>query len=214
MTAPLVTDPKAPCICLIDSPDHPATLDETTAGLTCSVVRVEVSDWGDALTPWPAAALYRGEPDYGGHAQETLCWLLQEALPAAERAAGIDPSARAIAGYSLAGLFSLYAFLHEPSFAAAGCLSGSLWYEGWMQHVQETQLPTQGRYAYFSLGKKERRASRPQLKLVQENTEACIELLSARGLATDYVLHPGGHLTGIDHRISAGLVALDAYLTR
>ena len=203
---------SAPCIYLIDSPEHPTSLDELAHSLHSNVVTVPVADWGSSLTPWPAEALYRGEAPYEGKAQETLAWLLGEAMPASEREAGLTPERRAIAGYSLAGLFSLYAFLHEPSFAAAGCLSGSLWYEGWLEHVESLKIPAAGRYAFFSLGSKERRGSRPQVKRVQENTERTCALLAGQGLRTDFVLNPGGHLTAINQRTYAGLQALDAFL--
>ena len=204
--------PASPCIYLIDSPEHPTPLDEVAKGLACTVVSIPVADWGTKLTPWPATALYRGEADYAGEARQTLAWLREETLPQANRDSGLEPSARAIAGYSLAGLFSLYAFLHDASWSAVACLSGSLWYEGWLPHVKGLDFPTVGRYAFLSLGSKERRASRPQLKQVQERTEACVELLRTRGIETDFVLNPGGHLTGIDWRTQQGLQALDVHL--
>ena len=177
------------------------------------MVSVPVDDWGAKLTPWPAPALYRGETDYAGEAGQTLAWLTADVVPQAERETGLAPSTRAIAGYSLAGLFSLYAFLHDDSWAAVGCLSGSLWYEDWLDHVEGLEFSTAGRYAFLSLGSKERRAPRPQLKQVQDRTEACIELMRSRGLETDFVLNPGGHLTGINLRIRQGLQALDARLS-
>lgn len=201
--------PTAPCIYLIDAPEHPTPLDEVASGLASTVISVPVANWGSALTPWPTEALYRGEEAYAGKAPETLEWLLGEVMPSCEQQAGLAPRARAIAGYSLAGLFSLYAFLHEPSLTAVGCLSGSLWYEGWVEHMEALEVPAMGRYAYLSLGSKERRASRPQLKRVQDNTERCVELLRAWGIETDYVLNPGGHLTAITARTQTGLQALD-----
>lgn len=206
--------PTAPCIYLVDSPEHPTPLDEVADDLACTVVSVPVDNWGSKLTPWPAEALYRGEADYEGKAQETLRWLLEEVIPSCGREAGLAPKTRAIAGYSLAGLFSLYAFLREPSFAAVACLSGSLWYEGWVGHMESLSPIATGRYAFLSLGSKERRASRPQLKRVQDNTERCVELLRAWGIETDYVLNPGGHLTAITARTQAGLQALDQALCR
>lgn len=205
---------SAPCIYLIDSPEHPTPLDEVARDLVSTVVSVPVDDWGAKLTPWPAEPLYRGEAAYGGMAQATLSWLLGEVIPSSEQEARLAPGDRAIAGYSLAGLFSLYAFLHDPSFAAVACLSGSLWYEGWVEHMESLSPAATGRYAYLSLGSKERRASRPQLKLVQDHTERCVELLRAWGIETDYVLNPGGHLTAIPARTQAGLQALDRALCR
>jgi predicted alpha/beta superfamily hydrolase len=210
--------PTAPCIYLIDAPEHPTPLDEVASGLASTVVCVPVANWRSALTPWPAEALYRGEGAYAGKALETLEWLLGEVMPSCEQRAGLAPRARAIAGYSLAGLFSLYAWLREQSLAAVACLSGSLWYEGWLEYMtkqmESTDFPATGRYAYLSLGSKERRGSRPQLKAVQDRTEACVELLRAQGLTCDYVLNPGGHLTRINERTHKGLLALDSFLTK
>lgn len=204
----------APRIYLIDSPEHPTPLDEVARDLVSTVVSVPVDDWGSKLTPWPAEALYRGEAAYEGMAQTTLTWLLEEVIPSCEQEAGIAPKARGIAGYSLAGLFSLHAFLQDSSFAAVACLSGSLWYEGWVEHMESLTPPATRRYAFLSLGSKERRASRPQLKRVQDNTERCVELLRAWGIKTDYVLNPGGHLTAITARTQAGLQAVDQALCR
>lgn len=202
----------APCIYLVDAPEHPTSIEPLAGLLACNVVTVPIGSWGATLTPWPAPALYRGEDDYAGQADQTLEWLVGEAMPAAEASAHLTPAARAIVGYSLAGLFSLYAFAHDSRFAAVGCLSGSLWYDGWLEHLEGLALPASGRYAFFSLGTKERRGPQPRLKQVQERTEACVELLRRRGVQADLVMNPGGHLTHINERIQAGLVALDARL--
>ncbi len=202
----------APCICLVDAPEHPTSLEGLAGLLTCNVVTIPVAGWGARLTPWPAPALYRGEEDYAGQAAQTLEWLVAEALPAAEAKAGLSPRARAIAGYSLAGLFSLYAFVHDSRFAAVGCLSGSLWYDGWTEHLEGLAFPVAGRYAFFSLGTKERRGPQPRLKQVQVRTETCVRLLRQRGVRVDLTMNPGGHLSHIDERIRAGLTALDAHL--
>ena len=83
-----------------------------------NVARVPVDAWGDALTPWPAPALRPDGEPFGGHATATLAELVGERGPAAERAGGLAPSARSICGYSLGGLFALYAFTREERFCA------------------------------------------------------------------------------------------------
>lgn len=204
--------PAAPAIYLIDSPEHPTALGTAAPSLACTVVRVPIDRWGERLTPWPAAALYRGEQDYVGRADETRAWLTHEVIPAAEEDAGLAPGARGVAGYSLAGLFALHTFVHDARFDAVACLSGSLWYEGWLEHLDACAFDGKGRYAYLSLGSKERRAARPALKAVEDRTRATVERLRARGVETDFVLNPGGHLTHIGERTVAGLCALDAFL--
>lgn len=187
-------------------------MEQVAEGLRCTVIPVMVDGWEARLTPWPAPALYREEDDYAGGAAETLAWLVDEELPRRERELELSPASYAIAGYSLAGLFALYAFLHDGRFAAVGCLSGSLWYDGWLQHLCGLDVATEGRYAYLSLGSKEKRASQARLKQVEERTAACVEELRSRGLRTDFVLNPGGHLTRVGARTRDGLLALDEFL--
>lgn len=205
---------NAPLIYVIDSPEHPFAIEPLARNRTSSIVTIPVNDWNDALTPWPAPGLYRGEPDFGGHAAHTLAHLTNELVPAFERNKELSPIARTICGYSLGGLFALYALTHTGAFAACACLSGSVWYEGWVDHLRELNLSLDGRYAYLSLGTKERRAARPILKTVQDRMEACADILREAGAAVDYRTSPGNHLQHIPERLDAGLTALDSHLAR
>ncbi len=204
---------SSPAIYVIDSPEHPFDVTSFARDHASTIVTVPVRQWNDALTPWPAAGLYRGEPDFGGQAAATLAELTLEALPAIERAAGLSPTARAICGYSLGGLFSLYALTHAEAFVACGCLSGSVWYESWVEHLRARAADLTGRYVYLSLGTKERRAARPLLKTVQDCMEACSVILGEHGAQVDFRLGPGNHLQHIPERLGAGLDALDAFLS-
>lgn len=204
--------PAAPVAYVIDLPEHPFDVAGAARGLAANVMRVPVRSWDDSLTPWPAPGLRKGEKDFGGRAAETLAELTRAAIPALESRNGLTPARRAICGYSLGGLFSLYAFAQDVRFAACVCLSGSLWYPGWIDHLREREFPGAGRYAYFSLGKKECKAGPRIMRSVQDNTEACAEICRERGCAVDYVLGPGNHMQHHTERLAAGLAALDAFL--
>ena len=192
-------------IYVIDSPEHPLDVTAAAEGPCPRVVSVPVADWGSALTPWPAPALRPGEKDFGGQADETLA-LLAEILDAA-------PGPHAICGYSLGGLFALYAFAREPRLSACACLSGSVWYEGWVDWLRKNAPDCTGRYAYFSVGKKEKRAGLP-FRHVEEDLAACAEILRANGCRVDVTLGPGSHIQHVTERLAAGLSALDAFLAR
>lgn len=174
-----------------------------SAGLRSRVVSVPVANWGDALTPWPAPALHPDEKDFGGQADETLASLV-ETLNG-------TPGPHAICGYSLGGLFALYAFVREPRLAACACLSGSVWYEGWVEWLRENAPDCAGRYAYFSVGRKEKRAGLP-FRHVEEDLAACAEILRAHGCRVEVALGPGNHMQHVTERLAAGLAALDAFL--
>lgn len=106
----------APVVYVIDSPEHPLGLAEAARGRAATVARVPVRSRGDALTPWPAAPLRAGESGFGGHAAATLDELRERVVPLVE----VNGAARrrAVCGYSLGGLFSLYAFVRDASFLA------------------------------------------------------------------------------------------------
>ena len=203
----------APIIYIVDAPEHPFEIGEVAAGATCSIAKVPVANWNDNLTPWPAPGLYRGEPDFGGNAAQTLAELCDNVIPALEHDAGLRPSKRAICGYSLGGLFALYAFAHRARFDACACLSGSVWYEGWVEHLRGLDLDGAGRFAFLSVGTKEKRAALETLRRVQDNMAQCADILREHGCAVEYVIGPGNHLSFIPERFAAGLGALDAFLT-
>lgn len=202
----------APVIYFMDMDGHPFDLAGPAAGLSCNVVSVAVRDWHDSLTPWPAPALYHGEPDFGGQAGQTLDELLSEAIPTAERSAGLSPARRAICGYSLGGLFALYAFARSDAFAACGCLSGSVWYEGWTEYLRRQPMDGTGRLCHLSLGSKERRGPKRVMRSVQANMEECADILRGRGCKAELVVSPGGHMANVGGRIRTGLLALDGFL--
>ena len=202
----------APVIYVVDSPEHPFDIGNVAAGIACTIVTVPVSDWNDNLTPWPAPGLYRGEPDFGGNAARTLAELCDRVIPAIEREAGLRPRKRAICGYSLGGLFALYAFAHRACFDACACLSGSVWYEGWVEHLRALELDGTDRFAFLSVGTKEKRAALATLRRVQDNMGQCADILRGRGCTVEYAIGPGNHMSFIPERFAAGLAALDAFL--
>lgn len=203
----------APVIYLIDSPEHPFDTTTLSHQRQSTVASVPIPCWNDALTQWPADGIYRGEPPFGGGADQTLATLADTLIPAIESGAGLSPTKRAICGYSLGGLFALFAFAHMRAFDACACLSGSVWYEGWVEHLRELPLDLGGRFAYLSIGTKERKAARPILKTVQNRMEQCATILQDCGCTVDYRTSPGNHMQHIPERLDAGLTALDGFLT-
>lgn len=202
---------EAPLICLVDSPDHPFQLGELPAGFDAAVARFVVADWNAALTPWAAPGLYRGEPDFGGGAAKTLAALFDE-LAAFEDEQGLKPCSHAVAGYSLGGLFALWAFVTSERFAAVASLSGSTWYDGWLDWLTEQRVSGAGRFAYLSVGTKEKRAALARLRTVEDATRSTAALLEGCGVDVRLELVPGSHLTNVNGRTLAGLSALNAFL--
>lgn len=206
--------PEAPVIYVIDLPYHPFDLTEATRGLRSTVIRLPMRNWNDSMTPWPASKIRDEEDDFGGDADTALAEMMHEAMPAIESAEGLSPASRAICGYSLAGLFSLYAFVRTNVFAACACLSGSLWYEGWVPYLRALDFDATGRYAYLSVGSREKKAPLPIMRTVQDDTQACSDVLREHGCRVDCVVGPGNHFQHQQGRFAAGLSALDLALAK
>lgn len=203
----------APCICMVDMVKYPFPVAEAAQNLRSNVLAFPFDRWDDRLTPWPATGLYHGDADFGGQAAETLAQLMGEYLPQAQKRFNLHPSRLGIAGYSLGGLFSLYAFAHEPRFAAAASLSGSVWYEHFTERLAACAISGTDRFVYLSLGLKEKHARETILKTVQDRTERTSQILQRAEVQTQFELGPGGHFDhGLD-RLRAGLEALDGFLS-
>ena len=87
------------------------SLDETSY----SMLAVTCSEWNKDLSPWDADAVFKGEPDFKGGADDYLKKLTEEILPDAIKEHDLKPSATYVAGYSMAGLFSLYSLYKAAS---------------------------------------------------------------------------------------------------
>ena len=205
--------PSAPLVYAIDAVEHPfAEIDAAAQGLRANVAVVPVRDWNDALTPWAAPALRRGAPDFGGQAARTYGELAELALDGFEAAHGLSPIARGIAGYSLGGLFALWAWSESLVFDGAASLSGSLWYDGWVDYLRKSSSLRTSGFAYLSLGKKERKAPHAVMRRVGTCLQDTADILRARGCTVVTAEGPGGHFHFVRERWTAGLAALDRHL--
>ena len=228
-------------IYVIDSVEHPFDIASIAEGLSSAVVSVPIANWNDALTPWPAPGFYDDEPWFGGHGDATLEELTRRTIPAIEAELGIAPDIeslcsplpckgsravkRAICGYSLGGLFALYAFVNDSRFDACASISGSLWYQCWMDYIREktecvassnsavNRFDERGRYAFLSVGKKEGKSGLPLFRCVEDNMHASADLLRAAGCQVDTAVSPGNHMQHIPKRFEAALTAVDGFIT-
>lgn len=147
-------------------------------------------DWNADLSPWAAPACFRGGEGFAGNAPQRLKWLLQ-AVPFVEE--GLSDAPRAVLGYSLAGLFALWAAAQCDLFNMTASVSGSLWFDGFDDYLAAHANRFAGKKVYLSLGDREAKTRNPRLACVQERTEAARELLSAAGAYSIFELNPGNH---------------------
>ena len=170
-----------------------------------TLVAISNLDWNRDMAPWDSPAAFKnGEPFTGG-ADNYLRLLVEEIMPEAEKELPGPPVWRGIAGYSLAGLFALYAIYQTDVFSRVGCMSGSLWFPGFKEYIFSHEPKRWPDSIYFSLGDREAKTRNPILKTVQENTEAIHAFFQARGVDTVFHLNPGNHFVQGIERTVAGI---------
>lgn len=170
-----------------------------------TLIAVSGLDWNHDMAPWDSQAVFKnGEPFTGG-AGDYLRLLVEEIIQEAEKELLRPPAWRGIAGYSLAGLFALYAVYQTDVFSRVGCMSGSLWFPGFKEYVFFHEPKHWPDCIYFSLGDKEAKTRNPILKTVQENTEEIQTFYQNKGIDTVFQLNPGNHFALEIERTIAGI---------
>lgn len=170
-----------------------------------AVLSVTGADWNRDFSPWPAKAAFRGGEDFAGGASSYLKTLADALIPGAESAFDIRPGKRAIAGYSLAGLFSLYALLESGLFCGAASVSGSLWYDGFLDHIRARATNASNAAVYLLLGDAEARTKNPRLCTVWEKTKEAEGFLRRSGANVFFEANPGGHFADPPGRMIKGM---------
>ena len=170
-----------------------------------TLVSISNLDWNHDMVPWDSPPVFRNAESCTGGADDYLRHLTTEIIPTAEKELAGVPSWRGIAGYSLAGLFALYAIYQTDMFSRVGCMSGSLWFPGFKEYIFSHEPKRRPDCIYFSLGDKEAKTRNPILKTVQENTEEIRAFYQSKGIDTVFQLNPGNHFVQGIERTIAGI---------
>lgn len=200
--------PGAPVVYLNTFGDEGQKVFEALVSGGCpplSLVAVSGLDWNRDMAPWDCPAVFKGSDAFAGGAGEYLHLLVRDILPMAERELAGAPRWRGIAGYSLAGLFALYALYGTDAFSRAASVSGSLWFPGFREYVFSHELKGQPGRVFFSVGDRESRTKNPVLQTVQENTEAICGFYRDKGVCTTFRLNRGGHHDHPAERTAEGI---------
>ena len=159
---------------------------------------VPVKNWNDELSPWKSPAVW-GKESFGGNAAGTLRFLTEQAIPTLKKQLELPENVRIIlGGYSLAGLFALWASTQTDLFYGVAAASPSVWFPDWMEFEQ--QRPIQTQHIYLSLGDKEERTKNIVMAVVGDNIRTLHSQLIARGADCTLEWNSGGHFKDADLR--------------
>ena len=161
------------------------------------LIAAKVDDWNYELSPWKAPAVF-GNEDFGDGAVRTLEQILTLCT---------DKSRTYyIGGYSLAGLFSLWAAYQTDVFSGIAAASPSVWFPGFLQYMKEYDM--RAKSVYLSLGNREERTRNPLMATVGDCIREGYNLLKMQKIRTVLEWNPGNHFKDAGIRTAKGFAWL------
>lgn len=174
----------------------------------CNLLVIGNLKWDHDMTPWYCPPTSENDTPCTGGADEYLDLLLTRIIPQARTMFQGEPRLTGIAGYSLAGLFALYAMYQCDTFDRVASMSGSLWFPEFKEYVLSHDLRKHPEKLYLSLGDREAKTRNSYLKTVQDNTEQIVSHYEQIGLNVTWELNPGNHFKDAALRSAKGIKAI------
>lgn len=174
-----------------------------------TIVVITGMDWDDDLTPWPAKGVPKGCPDFKGLAPQFLR-KLGVVVGSVESKLGLTatPLTRNLVGVSLSGLFTLWQWAQSSLFNSIASLSGSFWYDGFVDWFNRQDFRAKKGKAFFLLGSKESHTNIKAFQSVGVNTQTIVNALKSAGVNTLYETVPGDHYYQPIERLNRAMTAL------
>ena len=173
----------------LETIENEVALIEEQVGSPFRLIACKVQDWNADLSPWAAPAVFGNQP-FGGGAQETL----KAVLALCED----RTKTYYIGGYSLAGLFALWAVYQTDRFQGAAAASPSMWFPGLIDYMKTAAI--ESRSVYLSLGDKEEKTRNKVMAAVGERIREAEALLKAQGVHCVLEWNAGNHFKDADRR--------------
>ena len=152
-------------------------------------IATKVENWNDDLSPWKAPAVFKTE-DFDGGASKTLENII--ALCA-------DKNRKYyIGGYSLAGLFALWAACQTDIFSGVAAASPSVWFPGFIDYMKTYKMKSQN--VYLSLGDREEKTRNPVMAQIGNCIKEEYRCLLENGINCILEWNKGNHFKEADIR--------------
>lgn len=181
---------------------------ELASGIPFTLAAFLIENWNSELSPWEMPAVF-GKEDFGAGAGGTLQYITETLLPWLEENFGSNHKMdHYLGGYSLSGLFALWAAYQTNRFRGIAAVSPSVWFPGWESYMETHDIRTSA--VYLSLGDKEEKARNKTMAAVGDNIRRQHELLRRADIADQCVLewNPGNHFVDPELRTAKGFAWL------
>jgi len=175
-----------------DGMEQEASMIRELSGMDFRLLAVKV-DWFNDLSPWTAPAL-SGDIPFGDGAGNTLEKILQLANEYGKQ--------YVLGGYSMGGLFALWAACQTDVFSAVAAASPSVWFPGFTEYILSNDVRA-GR-VYLSLGNREEKARHPVLATVGDRIREIHNLLKSQAIPCCLEWNEGNHFRDLELRMAKG----------
>jgi len=164
------------------------------------LIACQVEDWNRDLSPWEAPPVF-GKEGFGGRAEETLKELQESVL--GQIKASDTQNSIILGGYSLAGLFALWAVYKMDCFDAVVAASPSVWFPGFLSMAESEPIRTNR--VYLSLGDKEEKTKNPVMATVGDSIRRLHQIYEdADGVNSVFEWNEGNHFREPELRMAKG----------
>ncbi len=153
------------------------------------LIAVRVDNWNSDLSPWEAPPVF-GKEGFGGNAAATLTQVLKICSDRSK--------AYYLGGYSLAGLFALWAAYQTSLFRGIAAASPSVWFPGFTDYIKSHEIHTHA--VYLSLGDREDKTRNPVMAAVSDRIREAHTLLNTQGVTSTLEWNRGNHFMDADLR--------------
>ena len=169
-----------------------------------SLVTFRIEDWNQELTPWTAPPVF-GKIPFGNGAVKTLEYITEQLLPILKEKEINTPHCL-LGGYSLAGLFALWAGYQSDVFEGIAAASPSVWFPDWIEYASARKSFASA--VYLSLGDKEEKAKNPVMAQVGLAIRSQEKMLQEQGVSTILEWNTGNHFVDSEKRMAKGFAWL------
>lgn len=172
---------------------------------------IKVNEWSEKLTPYkvPDKGLYLRNLDGKGtdhlkFIDETLIPFINNYLSKTE----ISISKYILIGYSLAGLFAVFAGLKSKYINIIASISGSLWYPNLIKYINDIPINNNINFIYLSLGNKEKNTRNEYMKEVENNSLMLYDYFKNKYKNAYFEFNNGNHFFHSNERVIKALTYL------
>ena len=166
-------------------------------------ITVQVDSWNDDLSPWVAEPIF-GEAAFAGNAEKLLTRIKNEVI--VQLLSDHQDIKIFAGGYSLAGLFVLWAAYQTNLFEGIAAVSPSVWFPKFVDFVHNNEILTNR--VYLSLGDKEAKTRNQILAQVENDIRDVYRTLEDYRLSCILVWNQGNHFKEPALRMAKGFAWL------